>query len=425
MEAVAIQGVTKGLKRTSAEDRSGAISLEFRRVARKARIPKPITTGGGGFRARRSDKIFRSYLIGSFILLFVAPTMLASIYYSFIAADQYISEARFTVKSSDGAGLQAFGGLSSLLSGGQSTDAAIVAEYIHSRGVLEEIGKKFDLRAMFTSGAYDKIAELKANATMEDLLDYWEGQVKVSVEQATGLVTLRVRTFNPEDSLNLSTELVKISERMVNKLTGRNEANSLDEAASELRRTKSNLEAAVSAMRDARNAAGILDAEISAKAYSDILTALNIEATKLDVQIGSLKKSSTTKGPQLRALEARSSSLKDQIESYESKTAGPSGFQGAGGTGSLADRSAVLSHKALELKIAQSEYARASTAYELERTTSERQRSYLLTYIQPRAAEESLYPRRILMSVAVLIVSLLVWAISAGLAVLVRDHTAA
>ncbi|MEI2298684.1 hypothetical protein [Ensifer sp. MJa1] len=358
-------------------------------------------------------------------MLFITPTIAASVYYTFIAANQYLSEARFTVKSSEGSGLQAFAGISSILGGGPSTDAAIVAEYIQSRAVIEEVGKKFDLRAVFTPGTNDIFAELGAGATAEDLLDYWERQVKVSVEQATGLVTLRVRTFNPEDSLNLSNELVRISERMVNELTGRNEANSLDEAANELRRTKLNLEAAVSAMRDARNSAGILDAEISAKAYSEIITALNIEATKLSVQIESLRRSSTTKGPQLRALEARFSSLNDQIGSYERKTASTSDVQDGSRNGSLADRSAVLSNKALELNIAQQEYAKASAAYELQRTTSERQRSYLLTYIQPRAAEDSLYPRRVLMSVAVLIVSLLMWGISAGLAVLVRDHTAA
>ncbi|OCP10161.1 MULTISPECIES: hypothetical protein [unclassified Ensifer] len=411
------------LKRLTARERSEAISIELRRVARKARVPRPVSSGGGGFRARRSDKIFRWYLIGSFSLLFVIPAVLSILYYSFIAADQYVSEARFAVKSADRGAVDALAGLTTLF-GGQSGDAAIIAEYIQSRAVIDELSSKFDLRRIFSPGTYDYFAELKAGATMEDLLEYWERQVSVTIDRSSGLMTLRVKAFSADESLKLAAEIIVRSEQMVNKLTGRNQINALAEASAELERSKSTLVGAVVAMRDARNAAGIIDADTSAKAQSEILTALSLEEAKVNVQIATLTKGSAEAGPQLTALRARSASLREEIDRYQKRLASEEFSQGSGAEESLADRTAVLAQTALELKIAQSDYARTSTAYELARMNNERQKSYLLTYVQPRRAEEALYPKRLLMSVSICVVAFIAWAIAAGVALLVRDHTA-
>jgi len=428
MDGIAIQKSDAKLKRLSIQERSDAISQEFRRVARKARIPKPITSGGGGFRARRSDKLFRRFLIGSFILLFIFPSIVSGMYYGFLAANQYVSEARFAVKSSDGAGLQGLSSLTSLLGGVPTTDAAMIAEYIHSRTIIQDLSNKFNLKEMFSPSGVDFVSPLKKESSLEDLLEYWESKVGIDIDRATGLATLHVRTFSPEDSLEIAREILRLSEKMVNRLTGRNQANGLREATDELDRTKRELERRVSEMRDARNQVGILDAEITTKAFSDILTALNLEAARLNVQIQSLKKSEATDGPHVRALVARSESLQQQIASYQDQLAS-NGSTGTlqtqdGENGTIADRSAMLSQKGLELRIAQNEYARASAAFELARMTSERQRSYLLVYVQPQTAEESLYPRRVLSTTAIVVASFLIWAATVGVAVLVRDHTA-
>lgn len=428
MDGIAIQNSDSKLKRLSIQERSDAISQEFRRVARKARIPKPITSGGGGFRARRSDKMFRRFLIGSFILLFIIPSIVSGIYYGFLAANQYVSEARFAVKSSDTTGLQGLSSLTSLLGGVPTTDAAMIAEYIHSRTIIQDLSSKFNLKEIFSPGGVDFVSTLKRETSLEDLLEYWKTKVGIEIDRATGLATLRVRTFSPEDSLEIARDILRLSENMVNRLTGRNQANGLKEATDELDRTKRVLERRVSEMRDARNQVGILDAEITTKAFSDILTALNLEAARLNVQIQSLRKSEAADGPHVRGLVARSESLQQQIESYQDQLASNGGTGTLqtqdGENGTIADRSAMLSQKTLELRIAQNEYARASAGFELARMTSERQRSYLLVYVQPQAAEESLYPRRILSTTAIVVVCFLFWAATVGVAMLVRDHTA-
>lgn len=411
------------LPNPDALSRSKAISIELRKVARRARVPRPTATGGGGFRTRRTDRYYRLFFAGTFAALFLIPSVLAALYYSFIAADQYVAEARFSVTSGSQTGLEALSSISSMLNVGQSEDGQIIAEYVKSRTIVDEVQKRLDLRHIFNPGTYDLIAEAPKDFTIEEFVKYWKSQVKITVDRTGGLVTLTVRTFSPEDSLSLSKEIIAISERMVNRLTRRNQENALEEADRELTLSKTRLEKSVTAMRDARIAAGVLDVDLTAAGYTEIVTKLQISLSKLETQINSLTSSNIAKSPQLVPLQAQANALRQQIASYESRLTGAIGANG--NTKALAAQAGVLSDRAIELSIAQDEYKMAVASYESARLSMEKQRSYLMVYVQPSLPEEAIYPRRFLMWATISAVAFLLWALVAGLAILVRDNTAA
>lgn len=401
--------------------RSKAISIELRRVARTARVARPVSSGGGGFRARRGDLFYRRFFIGSFIGIFVLPVLLGGIYLFAIASNQYVVETRFSVGSGGQNDLEALASLSSILDTTQASDGQIIAEYVRSRSVVEELEKTLNLRRMFSPGKGDFLAEAPEDISMEKFVDYWTNQVKLDVNRSSGLVTLQVRTFSPEDSLVLSKELVQITETMVNRLTRRNEQNSLQEAARELDLSKKRLEGAVTNMRDARIAAGVIDVDLTASSFSNLLTQLNIELSKVETQIETIRKNDV-QTPQLVSLKARAAALQGQISTYENRMAGrPNGDRDSK---TLAAQASVLADKEMGLTIAQSEYKRAVAAYESARLTMERQRSYLMVYVQPTLPEESLYPQRGFIWIAITFLSFLAWALVAGTAILVRDNTA-
>lgn len=420
MDSIAKSGGGK-LREVDNFSRSKAISIELRRVARTARIPRPVSSGGGGFRARHTDLFYRRFFVGSFIGLFVLPVFLAAVYLFFVATDQYVAEARFSVSSGEQNGLEAFAGLSSVLGVNQSSDGQIIAQYVKSRSIVEELQKTFNLRQMFSPGTGDFLMEAPRDISMERFIDYWTGQVKLSVDRNSGLVTLQVRTFSPQDSLALAKEIVRISETMVNRLTRRNDENSLQESARELDLSKKRLEEAVTAMREARIAAGVLDVELTANSYSELLTQLHIELSNIETQIETIR-NNDVETPQLTSLKARADALRGQIATYENRMAGRPAGDEDGST--LAAQASVLTDKQMGLTIAQNEYKLAVAAYESARLTIERQRSYLMVYVQPTLPEQSRYPQRGLMWTAVIFLSFLAWALVAGIALLVRDNTA-
>lgn len=404
-------------------ERAKAISIELRRVARRARASTPISSGGGGFRARSSDRLFRHFLIGSFVLLFVVPTLIASIYYGAIAADQYVTEVRFAVRSSEQGGFEALSGLGGLIDAGQSRDAQIIGEYVRSRAMLEEVQKKFDLHRLFDRDDFDFFGKMDRTSTAEEVLEFWRGQIHINIDKTSGLVTLEVRAFTPQDSLALAQAVVEASEAMVNHLFRRKEVDAQNKATEELERAKSRLEAAVGALRDARNRLGVLDVDIAAKAYGEIMTMLRGELAKNEQEIDGLARDAQD-APQLGSLRARAESLRKQIRAYEQALAGGPGSVDGADVATLATRAALLAEKDMDVKIARSEYAGAVSVYERARMTLESQRAYLLTHVTPRLAEKSLYPKRWFMWGAALFLSFLAWAIVAGLGFLVRDNMA-
>ncbi|NRP21069.1 hypothetical protein LPJGGPFB_04328 [Ensifer adhaerens] len=398
-----------------------AISIELRRAARKARVVTPVVAGGSGFQARRIDKIFRNLVLYSFFVIFVGPSVLSGAYLSFFAADQFVSEARFAIRSGDSSPLESLAGLSSMIDTGAARDGLIVADYVESSAMIDVLSKDYDLRAIFGPGTWDLWAELDPKGSAEDLLDYWKSQVSISVDRVSGLVTLKLRTFSPDDSRSLITAIIDHSEEMVNKLTRRNESDSLMQAQQELERSKRGLELAVSALRDARSKLGILDVSVAAKVYGDVLSELRLEQTKVEQQILALRNTNSQRAPQLVQFRARSRAIQDQIAYYQGLMAGG---DGAVVEKTLAENAKLLSQNEMDQKIAQSEYTLAMTAFERARIAAERQRSYLQTYISPTKAEESLYPRRLLTWIVISVAALIGWAAFFGMAILVRDNTA-
>lgn len=398
--------------------RAKAFSVELRKAARKARTPRPIVSGGGGFRARKGDRLFRLFAVGSLVTLFVVPTTLAALYYSLVASDQYVSEARFSIRSADTSGSSPMAGLSALFGGGQATDAAIIAEYVKSGAIINQLSDSFNLIELFTTKRWDPMASLEASPTSEDLIKYWKGQVDISVERSSGLTTLRVRAFSPTDSLALTREILRAAEQMVNRLTRRTEENALREAEAEVQTTKRRLSESIYKLKAMRDSTGILDVNSAAAANTEILTKLRLEKAKLDVHIKSLEDSDSGSAPQLGTLKNQTTAIGQQIGKYEQSIAGATTEL------SIASRGAGLAEAETDLKVTQAEYQKSVGVFEVARMTLERQRAYILTYVQPSLPQEALYPKRLLIVMAVALGTAVLWAIVIGVAMLARDHMA-
>src|SRR5277367_3067051 len=89
-----------------------------------------------------------------FVLIVVAPTLGAIVYYGLIASDVYVSESRFLVLRT---AYQAPSGIvgqllqSSGLTPHSQDDTYSVRDYILSRDALKELDEKLDLRTSFSS----------------------------------------------------------------------------------------------------------------------------------------------------------------------------------------------------------------------------------------------------------------------------------
>jgi capsular polysaccharide transport system permease protein len=172
--------------------------------------------------ARPGERSRPSPILLSFIAVVLVPVAVVAVYLFVIAADQYVSEFRFSLNSVDPPRLDPL----SLLAGNAShspvgSESQIVVQYIISRAIIDKLDPSLDLRRMFSPPDADWWARLPRPTSIEALVLFWRGQVDPFYDPANGTVVVRVRAFTPAEALQLAQAIVAASEQLVNELSTR------------------------------------------------------------------------------------------------------------------------------------------------------------------------------------------------------------
>jgi capsular polysaccharide transport system permease protein len=399
-----------------------SISRALRRNARKARAPAAIISGGAGFQARKGARAFRMGLIASFVVVVLLPFLAASTYWGLMASDQYVTETKFSLRSAESSPLDMLGGMMGAPASQSAQDAQIILNYIKSRTMVEALNQALDLRRIYSRPDVDYFSRFKKGDAIEDLVKYVKKRMDVSIEPLSGIIHLEIRAFTPEDSLALTKKAIDFSESLVNDLSTRARKDSFRLAQSELTRAEDRLRTATEQMREVRDKQGVLDATAAAEAITKVITTLRIELSHAEESLATLASgTSNPDAPQVRILNARIASLKNQIEDYTRQIAGGGKDSGAE---SMADRLGALSRQQVELDLARQQYVLASANFESARLGLETQNAYLVSFLRPALAEKSTYPRRWWEWAIVVVPALVIWALLSGVAFVVRDFMA-
>ena len=400
--------------------RALAVAAALRRAARKSREPVSLISGGGGFRARKGDRLFRLGMIVSLIIFVACPVIVASTYFGLVASDQYLTEVQFSLRSGEGSVLDSLSGMAGLASSQQNLDSQIIVNFIPSRAMVEQLDKALDLRRIYSRADVDWFARFNPKRPVEELVKYWEYRVDASLDPQSSIIKVKVRAFTPEDSLALGNKIYELSERLVNDMMARSREDSLRSAKGELDRAEASLVEATEKMQQVRNTEGVLDAKLSAEALLKIMGALQLQEAKLKQLSAVTSRSMGPDSPQVKINNAQIEDIRNQMAKIQAQMAGNTG----NGDRTLADAMGALSRYQIEVKVAQERYASASVSFERARMEQESQHAYLIKVVPPLIAEKALYPRRWWNWSLIVFPSILLWSILAGLAFLVRDHMA-
>ncbi|HVH79716.1 MAG TPA: hypothetical protein VM782_10025, partial [Stellaceae bacterium] len=343
------------------------------------------------------------------------------------AADQYVAEFRLSLRSADAPRVEPL-----LSLGGDTTrpsaamESQIVAQFIASRAIVDEIGPKLDLRHMFARMEADWWARLQLPASIEQLIYYWQGQVDPFYDTSTGAIVVRVRAFTPGDALTLAQAIVASSERLINELSGRAHRDTLAYAASEVTQAEARLKSALSAIREFRDREGMIDPGKAADANAALATKLRDDLIKANAELATLKTYMREDAPSVRVLKARIRSLETQEHAlaHEMTASPPSTQPTIAPPRSPALSQKLGSYEALdaERRFAETAYQHALEGLDRARDNADRQHVYIESFVPPSLPEDSLYPRRWRSVGTIALIAFAVWAI-AGLAVQsIREH---
>jgi capsular polysaccharide transport system permease protein len=355
----------------------------------------------------------------SFAVIVVLPVVLAAVYYFLVAADQYVAEFRFAVRSAEPAPSE-LGWLlrSDVASLPAAADSYIVVQYTRSRAMVDDLARTLDLREIFSRPGADWPARLHLPVSVEELVDYWKGQVDAFFDATNGTVVVRVSAFTRGDALILAQAILAASEALVNRLSARARRDALHEAATEVDAAERRLSTALFRLREYRDKEGLIDPNKAADAREALVDRLRDALVSARTERSTLRQYLRDDAPSLRLLEARIEALEEQQRAVES-----------GVTGAAGARSPVLSrvmgrYEELESErhFAENAYQHALEALDRSRLNADRQHVYIADFVPPRLPEEAFYPRRAGALAIVFLVAFAVWAIGGLTVRSVRDH---
>jgi capsular polysaccharide transport system permease protein len=398
------------------------VSRSLKIISKESRAPAmPL---GRIFRDTRGRPLppFSIGIVLAFILTVLLPVTFSAGYLWLFASDQYASEVRFAVRGGgeNRAPTDVISGLTGSTSAIRLQDSMIVADFVRGRGMVEILEESLKLRQKFSGPNVDYIFGFNPARSIERLVRYWWWQITVSVERTSGIITVVVVAFTPQDALAIAKAIVSASEKLVNDLSDRSRRDSLRLAEDELALAERVLQSKISALKDLRTNQQTLDPTKTSEALTKVISEARMELLRLEGEYEAQKKNVLESAPQMRVLDARTKAAREQIKILEARLTNSSPEK----TGALADSISLFDRLKLEQDLAQKQYVAASVAFERARFEVDSQQVYLTTFVQPVLAEEGIYPKRWWIMATIILICLTLWGAGTGIAVLVRNYAA-
>ncbi|NMN03192.1 MULTISPECIES: capsule biosynthesis protein [unclassified Novosphingobium] len=354
-----------------------------------------------------------------FLVVVGLPTLLAIAYYGFVAADIYVSDSRFVIKSPDRKGPQLSGlaGMvqSSGLSGGHD-EASEVVDYVRSRDALSELATRTNVKAAFADPHADTLSRYPApfeQDSFENLYKFYNSMVTVNLDSDTGIATLSVKAYSPLAAFTLNDNILQISEALVNRLNQRAQDKAIEEAGNRVQKAEQRVLDARIAMRTFRNRQQIIDPEKQAAGTLDIADKFVATRGALQAQYDQIR-AKAPRNPALPALAAQIAALDAQIASQNG--------QAYGSSKALASKLVGYESLMVEQELATENLKSASASLEQARVEAQKQQFYLETVVKPNKPDMPLLPKRLYKILVIFAASVCLYFIGWMLVVGIMEH---
>ncbi|MEQ8389562.1 MAG: hypothetical protein RIB30_01090 [Thalassospira sp.] len=377
--------------------------------------------------AKSATKMRHRMILLGFMLFVAMPAAAFSAYMFFWASDQYHSTTAFAVRSSQPVAATEVLGMVMGNAGGESatSNSYIVTDYLQSQSVLEDLPDDLDLQTIFNRESSDFLFSMGRDLPVEDRLSYWNDMVDVSFDATSGVIQVEVRSFRPEDSVEIAKAVLKRSEILVNQLSEANRRETVRFAEESVARAEARLKAIRKQMLAYRNETQEVSPEENAKLAAEMIAGLDQQRANREAEKKSLMSYLDEDSPRIRLLNQQIEALEGQISSARERLG--SGISPSGSTGTnrtaLSFRLADYSELALEEEFAQQLYVTSLASLETARQEADGKHLYLATFIQPTLSEDAQYPHRFLYSLAMFLLLAGAWSVVVLMYYNVRDRT--
>lgn len=362
-------------------------------------------------------------LMASFVLLVLAPLGVVLFYLWFVAEDQYSSTVGFTVRQEEGgSATELLGGLGLFTGGGGASDSDILYEFIQSQGLVERVDARENLRTYYSQHwRDDPVFSIRPDATIEDLVRFWQRIVRISYDQASGLIELQVLAFDAPKATSIAEAIVGESQDMINALNEQARNDAMRYALADLDDALDKLKSAREALTRFRTRTQIVDPDADIQGRMGVMNNLQQQLAESLIEFDLLGPTTTSSDPRLVQARRRIEVIRARIESERETFATDTTDNGAVGE-DYPSLIAEFESLVVDREYAEQTYRAALTALDVARSNSNRQSRYLAAYSNPTVAESSEFPQRGVLTGLTAIFLLLFWGILALVYYSIRDR---
>ncbi|WP_433847454.1 capsule biosynthesis protein [Acinetobacter proteolyticus] len=356
-------------------------------------------------------------LVISYIAIVMLPLLLIIIYLCFFAQERFVSQSTLLVKQvGEVSDVSASNGLSTLLgvSNTSSEDAHILTAYINSRNMVESLDKKLNLRKAFIA-QNDPVFGLSSDASVEDLVRYFNQRVQVSLDEKTMMMTIASQGFSSGFALRLNQEILKNSESFINDLSQQIAEEQLKFAEKQLSEAKEQLDASRDALLDYQNKNQMYDPQAQAQVVATVVASLESNLAQLRTEERTLLSYLNETAPQVVAIRSQIESVQKQITDEKAKLTSPN-------TSKL--NKSVADFEALKANVdfATDLYKLSLASLEKARLEASRKLKKLVVVSTPELAQDAVYPRTLYLIATYFLVLNILFGITMLIYSIIREH---
>jgi capsular polysaccharide transport system permease protein len=294
----------------------------------------------------------------------------------FWSSPVYETEIRFAVRQADAPRMTAGPSVLGASMLPTITESHAVVQYLRSRDALAELEERLPLREMLGRPEIDWLARVPPDAPPERLLHNLSRFVRPQFEHTSGIITVRVRAFTPEETLALARTVEALAERLVNRMSLGARQGLLAAVQAEASAAEERLSRLRDELLTLRRQTEQLDPRRTAAAADGLRSRLEAEIAEQRVQLTRMLRFQSEQSPAVRqqraSIEALETELRDQIRR-------------AVGSGDEALTLALRRYEALdgEMQSAQRSYEALLATLERTRGDANRQQIYLAHIVRP------------------------------------------
>ncbi|MEP3640178.1 MAG: sugar transporter [Paracoccaceae bacterium] len=361
----------------------------------------------------------------SFLLFVILPFAAICYYLWGVSHDQYSSTSGFTVRQEENAGAhELLGGIAQLTGGGGGgSDGNILYEFILSQELVQGVDATLSIKDHYSARwEEDPLFAIWPDATIEELLWFWQRVVRISYDEGSGLIELRVLAYEPEMAQKIGQEIVRLSQAMINDLNEQARADALRYASADLEASVARLKDAREALTGFRTRTQIVDPEADLQGRMGVMNNLQQQLAEALIEFDLLAGTTRSGDPRLSQAESRIGVIRERIAQERLSFATDGGEDGSG-TSDYPNLIAEYEGLVVDREFAEESYRAALAAFDVARAKASRQSRYLATFVQPTLSESSLFPRRWVMASLGGLFLLLSWGVMALVYYSIRDRS--